>query len=180
VGTRLRGMRRFCRWLVTEGELEVAPTDGIEIASSPDKAGPDPVRRGDCRPAQDHDMCPDTPRPRQSDGLADRSSRPQTSPRRTAAEVEAAVVALRRERRLGPARIAGILGLNPYSVHRVLTRHGLPRLAWLDRPTGEPVRRYERGRPGELVHVDVKKLGRLREVGGWREHGRDSWQNRRT
>jgi transposase InsO family protein len=65
-------------------------------------------------------------------------------------------------------------------VHRVLTRYGLPRLAWLDRPTGQPVRRYERARPGELVHVDVKKIGRLRDGGGWHVHGRDSWQQRRT
>jgi transposase InsO family protein len=60
------------------------------------------------------------------------------------------------------------------TVHAVLTRHGLHRLAWLDRPTGHRVRRYERDRPGELVHVDVKKLGRLRDGGGWRVHGRDS------
>jgi transposase InsO family protein len=113
-------------------------------------------------------------------GLADRSSRPRTSPHRTDPVTEAAVVALRRDRRLGPARIAGILGLNPSTVHRVLTRHGVPHLAWLDRPTGQPVRRYERSRPGELIHVDVKKLGRLREGGGWRIHGRDSWQHRRT
>ena len=58
-------------------------------------------------------------------------------------------------------------------MHRILTRHAMPRLAWLDRPTGTPVR-YERDRPGELVHVDIKKLGRLREGGGWRVHGRDS------
>ena len=113
-------------------------------------------------------------------GLADRSSRPHSSPRRTDPVTEAAVVALRRDRRLGPARIAGILELNPSTVHRVLARHGLPRLSWLDRPTGAPVRRYERARPGELVHVDVKKLGRLRDGGGWRIHGRDSWQQRRT
>jgi transposase InsO family protein len=113
-------------------------------------------------------------------GLADRSSRPRTSPNRIAPAVEAAIVALRRQRRLGPARIAGILQLNPSTVHRVLVRHRLPRLAWLDRPSGEPVRRYERARPGELVHIDVKKLGRLRDGGGWRVHGRDSWQQRRT
>ena len=74
--------------------------------------------------------------------------------------VEAPIVALRRDRRLGPARIAAILGLTPSTVHRVLVRHGMPRLAWLDRPTGQVIRRYERARPGELVHVDVKKLGR--------------------
>ena len=106
-------------------------------------------------------------------GLHSRSSRPHTSPTRTPAEIEQRVLALRRDRRLGPARIAGILGLPPSTVHRILTRHGMPRLAWLDRPTGTPVR-YERARPGELVHVDIKKLGRLREGGGWRVHGRGS------
>jgi transposase InsO family protein len=113
-------------------------------------------------------------------GLADRSSRPRTSPHRTDPAIEAAVVALRRDRRLGPARIAGILGLQASTVHRVLTRHRMPRLAWLDRPSGEPVRRYERARPGELVHVDVKKLGRLRDGGGWRFAGRDSLERRRA
>src|SRR5688500_11727917 len=81
-------------------------------------------------------------------GRRGRSSRPRTSPNRTAPAGEAAVVALRRQRRLGPAGIAGVLQLNPSTVHRVLVRHGLPRLAWLDRPSGEPVRRYERARPG--------------------------------
>ncbi len=113
-------------------------------------------------------------------GLVDRSSRPQTSPTRTSTEREAAIVALRRDRRLGPARIAAILNMPASTVHRVLTRHQLPRLAWLDRPTGEPVRRYERARPGELVHVDVKKLGRLRDGGGWRSLGRDSLEHRRA
>jgi transposase InsO family protein len=110
-------------------------------------------------------------------GLLDRSSRPHASPSRTAPEVEATVLALRRDRRLGPARIAAILGLNPSTVHRILVRHRMPRLAWLDRPSGEPVRRYERSRPGELVHVDVKKLGAIRAGGGWRAHGRGSVQN---
>jgi transposase InsO family protein len=109
-------------------------------------------------------------------GLLDRPSRPHSSPGRTPPEVEAAVVALRRDRRLGPARIAGILGLNTSTVHRILVRHRMPRLAWLDRPSGQPVRRYERARPGELVHVDVKKLGAIRPGGGWRAHGRGSAQ----
>jgi transposase InsO family protein len=115
-----------------------------------------------------------------SAGLLDRSSRPRSCPSRTDPATEAAILALRRDRRLGPARIAGILGLNASTVHRVLVRHRLPRLVWLDRPTGEVVRRYERARPGELVHVDVKKLGVIRPGGGWRVHGRDSWQHRRT
>ncbi len=112
-------------------------------------------------------------------GLHSRSSRPRRSPMKTPAVVEEQVLALRRERRLGPARIAGILQLPPSTVHRILARHAMPRLAWLDRPTGAPVR-YERDRPGELVHVDIKKLGRLREGGGWRVHGRDSAAGRRN
>ena len=73
------------------------------------------------------------------------------------------VCRLRQDRKLGPARIGLISHLPASTVHRILTRHGLNRLAWLDRPTGQPIRRYERERPGELVHVDVKKLGRIPE-----------------
>jgi transposase InsO family protein len=58
------------------------------------------------------------------------------------------------------------------TVHRVLVRHGLNRLDYLDRATREPVRRIEMARPGELVHVDVKKLGRIPKGGGWRAHGK--------
>ncbi|MCX5299539.1 IS481 family transposase [Streptomyces sp. NBC_00193] len=105
-------------------------------------------------------------------GLHDRSSRPRTTPHRTRPAVEARVCELRRSRKLGPARIGPILGLPASTVHRILTRHGLGRLAWLDRPTGEPIRRYERARPGELVHVDIKKLGNIPDGGGWRVVGR--------
>jgi transposase InsO family protein len=111
-------------------------------------------------------------------GLADRPSTAHRLPRKTPAEVEARVCQLRTERKLGPRRLGPLLGLSASTVHAILTRHGLHRLAWLDRPTGTPVRRYERDRPGELVHVDVKKLGRLRDGGGWRVHGRDSDQHR--
>ncbi|MER6218971.1 IS481 family transposase [Streptomyces sp. NPDC001674] len=105
-------------------------------------------------------------------GLHDRSSRPGTTPHRTPAGVEARVCRLRTDRKLGPARIGPILGLPASTVHRILLRHGLNRLAFLDRPTGEPIRRYERSRPGELVHVDIKKLGNIPEGGGWRIVGR--------
>ncbi|MBD2896562.1 IS481 family transposase ISStpr1 [Actinomadura sp. RB99] len=81
---------------------------------------------------------------------------------------------LRRDRKLGPARIASILGMAPSTVHRVLTPHGLARLAWLDRPTGQTIRRYERDRPGELLHVDVKKLGRIPDGGGHKALGRQA------
>ncbi|PWK76416.1 transposase IS481 family protein [Lentzea atacamensis] len=107
-------------------------------------------------------------------GLHDRSSRPLATPHRTCAELEARVCQLRRSRKLGPARIGPIVGLPASTVHRILTRHGLNRLAWLDRPTGEPIRRYERSRPGELVHVDIKKLGNIPDGGGHRVMDRRS------
>jgi transposase InsO family protein len=112
-------------------------------------------------------------------GLHDRSSRPHRTPHRTSADTENRVCRLRQERKLGPARIGPILGLPASTVHRVLTRHGLNRLAFLDRPTGQVIRRYERSRPGELVHVDVKKLGRIPDGGGWRVHGRAACPDRR-
>ena len=105
-------------------------------------------------------------------GLEDRSSRPRRCPRRTAGSLERRIEGLRRSRKLGPARIAGILGLAPSTVHRVLVRQNLNRLAWFDRPTGRVIRRIVTTRPGELVHVDVKKLGRIPAGGGWRVHGR--------
>ena len=116
-------------------------------------------------------------------GLVDRPSTPHRVPRRTPAELEARLCHLRTQRKLGPARLGPLVGLAPSTAHAVLTRHGLHRLNFLDRPTGQLVRqvaRYERARPGELVHVDVKKLGRLRDGGGWRIHGRDSIEHRRA
>jgi hypothetical protein len=113
-------------------------------------------------------------------GLHDRSSTAHRQPGKTPADLEARVCALRTALKRGPRRLGPLLGLPPSTVHAVLTRHGLHRLAWLDRPTGQLIRRYERQRPGELIHVDVKKIGRLRDGGGWRVHGRDSTQNRRA
>ncbi|MFE4216188.1 IS481 family transposase [Streptomyces sp. NPDC056844] len=101
-------------------------------------------------------------------GLHDRSSRPLTTPHRTPAEVEKRICELRRERKLGPARIGPILDVPASAVHRVLTRHQLNRLRWIDRPTGQVIRRYERERPGELIHVDIKKLGKIPDGGGHR------------
>ncbi|MFJ3633186.1 IS481 family transposase [Streptomyces sp. NPDC090112] len=107
-------------------------------------------------------------------GLHDRSSRPHTTPHRTASPMEDRVCELRRTRKLGPARIGPILGLHTSTVHRILTRHRLNRLAWIDRPTGVVIRRYERERPGELIHVDVKKLGRIPDGGGHKTNGREA------
>ena len=112
-------------------------------------------------------------------GLVDRSSRPRTSPTRTAAEVEDRIVELRGRERRGPDWLGAELGVPARTVSRVLVRRGQPRLSALDPMTGEVIRsskvtavRYERSRPGELVHMDVKKLGRIPDGGGWRAHGR--------
>jgi transposase InsO family protein len=105
-------------------------------------------------------------------GLVDRSSRPRSCPTRTPGQVERRIERLRRTRKLGPARIAGIVEVPSSTVHRVLCRKGISRLSWLDRPTGRTVRRIETSRPGELVHIDVKKLHQVPDGGGWRAHGR--------
>jgi transposase InsO family protein len=105
-------------------------------------------------------------------GLEDRSSRPHRCPSKTKSSLERRVVTLRQKRGLGPARIAGIMHLHASTVHRVLVRHKLNRLDYLDKMTRVPIRRFEMSRPGELVHVDIKKLGRIPRGGGWRAHGR--------
>jgi transposase InsO family protein len=104
--------------------------------------------------------------------MADRPSRPHASPARTARRTERRIVKLRVTARLGPARIGFRLGLAPSTVHAVLARYGCPRLAHLDRAAGVAVRRYEWDRPGELVHVDIKKLGNIPDGGGWRVLGK--------
>ncbi len=112
-------------------------------------------------------------------GLADRSSRPRRCPGRTSGVVEDAVVALRNQERRGQDWIGPELGLPPRTVGRILRRHAMPYLRELDPLTGEQIRsskataiRYERDRPGELTHMDVKKIGRIPDGGGWRAHGR--------
>jgi transposase InsO family protein len=116
-------------------------------------------------------------------GLEDRSSRPRRSPTRTKASVERRIVGLRRKHGLGPARIAGMVQMPASTVHRVLVRHGLNRLDHLDRVTRTPIRRIVMTRPGELVHVDIKKLGRIPKGGGWKVHGRaghNTYQRRKA
>ena len=112
-------------------------------------------------------------------GLIDRSSRPHTCPHRTPAAIEEQILEARRAHRRGAEWIGAELGVAASTVGRVLRRHQVPRLSACDALTGEPVRRgpaspvrYERERPGELVHIDVKKLGRIPEGGGWRANGR--------
>ena len=104
--------------------------------------------------------------------MVDRSSRPHRCPSQTPTRVERRIVKLRCLRRWGPARIGHHLGVHPSTWHKVLSRYKMSRLAFLDRPTGRVIRRYEHDAPGDLVHVDIKKLGRIPNGGGHRVHGR--------
>ncbi|MCY9784363.1 IS481 family transposase [Nocardiopsis sp. EMB25] len=113
-------------------------------------------------------------------GMHDASSRPHHSPRRTPTRRERRVIKLRLTRRWGPARIGGHLRMHASTVHRILTRYHCARLAHTDRATGRAVRRYERARPGELVHVDIKKLGNIPTGGGHKTLGRAQGRKHRS
>jgi transposase len=113
------------------------------------------------------------------DGLHDRSSRPRTSPAQTSPDVEDHVVATREELRCGPQRISEATGVPARTVSRILTRRRVPRLGDCDPLTGQVIRaskhttiRYEHPAPGDLIHIDVKKIGKIPDGGGWRAHGR--------
>ena len=105
-------------------------------------------------------------------GLEDASSRPQRQPRRTSEELTQRILDLRRRRRRGPHRLAAELGVPRSTVYAVLRRNGLSRLRDLDRVSGVRIR-YVRESPGELLHLDFKKLGKIRSGGGHRMLGRE-------
>ena len=105
-------------------------------------------------------------------GMLDRSSAPHHQPNRTPQPVVRKIVHLRWKQRLGPVEIADRLGMQSSTVYAVLVRCRLNRLTHIDRATGERIRRYEHEHPGDLIHVDVKKLGRVPDGGGWRYVGR--------
>jgi len=114
---------------------------------------------------------------RAGEPMTDRSSRPLSSPNRTPSRLERRIIALRFNRRWGPHRIGYHLHVARSTVERVLRRFRMPLLRHLDQSTGLPVRkakpvRYEMERPGELVHVDIKKQGRIPDGGGHRKLGR--------
>jgi transposase InsO family protein len=117
-------------------------------------------------------------------GLLDRSSRPHHCPRRVAPEVEQLVLQMRRDERRGQDWIGPELGIPARTVGAILHRHQVPLLHTCDPLTGEVIRaskatavRYERDTPGDLVHVDVKKVGRIPDGGGWKAHGRGERPN---
>ena len=106
--------------------------------------------------------------------LQDRSSRPRRSPTKTPAGVERRAVALRRRCQVGAARLADRAGVPASTLHAIWARHGVSRLSDLERRSGRTVRRIETTRPGELVHLDVKKQAKIPQGGGWRVHGRST------
>ncbi len=114
------------------------------------------------------------------ESMNDRSSRPKSSPKKTNKAVTKRCVSLRMRLREGPIQLAARLGIAPSTVHRILTAARLNRLSYVDRATGEPVRRYEHPHPGSLVHVDVKKIGNIPDGGGWRYVGRRQGQKNRA
>jgi transposase InsO family protein len=106
------------------------------------------------------------------DGLFDRSSRPHRSPNRTRRWTHRQVLRIRRKRRWGADRIAFEVGIAASTVRRILRAEGCARLDRGDRATDRPsVQRYQRERPGELIHVDVKKIASIPTGGGWRVRG---------
>ena len=113
-------------------------------------------------------------------GMCDRSSRPHHQPNRTPQPVVRKIVHLRWKQRLGPVEIGDRLGMPASTVHAVLVRCRLNRLTHVDRATGEPIRRYEHDHPGDLLHIDVKKLGRVPDGGGWRYVGREQGDRNRA
>ena len=108
-----------------------------------------------------------------SAGMLDRSSARHSQHAKTPRPVVRKIVYLRWKHRLGPVQIAGKLDMPASTVHAVLVRCRLNRLSHIDRVTGEPARRYERERPGELIHVDITKFGNIPDGGGWRFVGRE-------
>ena len=104
--------------------------------------------------------------------MQDRSSRPRSSPNKTSTKITKRCVSLRMRLREGPVQLASRLGIAPSTVHRILKGARMNRLSYVDRATGETIRRYEHDHPGSLVHVDVKKLGNIPNGGGWRYVGR--------
>src|SRR4051794_20115557 len=105
-------------------------------------------------------------------GMNDRSSARHTQHAKTPEPIKRKIVHLRLKQRLGPVPIAAKLNMPASTVHAVLGRCRLNRLSYIDRVTGEPARRYERSRPGELLHMDVTKFGNVPDGGGWRYVGR--------
>jgi transposase len=112
-------------------------------------------------------------------GLEDRSSRPERRPRQLSRTQKQLILAARQRLKVGPHRLSHQLGCPRSTIYAVLRRNGFSRLRDADQPSCAPVR-YVRERPGELLHLDVKKLGRIPEGGGHRALGREEGMKRST
>lgn len=116
-------------------------------------------------------------------GLVDETSRPERSPMAISEDIVDAILEIRRTEKWGAARIAAHLAskdidVSASTVQRTLKRNDMSRVTDMDPPTGEVVRRYEHERAGDMVHVDIKKVGRIPKGGGWAVHGQGSDQHR--
>lgn len=170
---------------MTHANAPFAPEDRARLASLVDDGGWAVRRvaeRFQCSPTTASRWAP-----RQWAGLplTGSSSRPLRSPSRPTQRLERRIVTLRFTHRWGPHRIGYHLGVPRSTVGRVLARYRMSPLMHVDRATGLPVRkprptRYEMAEPGQLVHVDINKLGLVPDGGGWRAHGRGSAQDRRS
>jgi transposase InsO family protein len=152
-----RGRLRLARTIVEDGWSYRRAAERFQVSPATAKKWADRLRAGQ--------------------PMTDVSSRPYSSPTRTSKRLERRIIALRFTRRWGPHRIAFHLHLARATVGRVLQRYRMPVLAHVDQNTGLPIRkpkpvRYERAMPGELVHMDIKKLGRIPDGGGHRVLGR--------
>jgi transposase InsO family protein len=114
------------------------------------------------------------------ESMTDRPSRPHRQPGRTSPAVVRRVLELRWRKRLGPVQLSARCGVAASTVHKILVRNRVNRLNYVDRATGEPIRRYEHDHPGSLIHVDVKKLGNIPDGGGWRFVGRPQGKRNRA
>ena len=150
--------------LTPRGRLKMVKTvleDGWPVAAAAERFQVDPKT---VRKWRDRFLAEGAP------GLQDRSSRPKRSPARTPDDKTEQVIRMRKEYRWGPARIGYQLGLASSTAHRIITAAGLGRLDQGDRATARP-QRYQRELPGELIHIDIKKLVGIPKGGGRWAHG---------
>ena len=162
-----RGRLRLARCVVEDGWTYARAAERFQCSTATAKKWADRYRVGG------------------RDAMVDRSSRPHHSPRRLAQRRERWFIKVRFTRRWGPHRIAAYLRMARSTVEAVLRRYQMPLLRDLDQASGLPVRRprprrYEHPEPGDLVHLDIKKLGRIPDGGGHRKLGRQAGRRNRT
>ena len=158
-----RARLRLARLIVDQGwSIRLGPPSAMTCPGGPRRSGPTATAT------------------RARPGWSTGPRAPHRQPNRTPPPVVRKIVHLRWKQRLGPVEIGDRLGMPASTVHAVLVRCRLNRLTHIDRATGEPIRRYEHEQPGDLIHVDVKKLGKVPDGGGWRYVGRQQGEQNRS